>query len=160
MGIDYTTGAWRGFAAPKGLPADIANALTAALKKVNEAAEFREFMANRGFGVQVGRRCRLRQVHGRGQQGDGRGHEGRRPRQDLMHKRGPAASSHAIIAILPLGIRSLMQLSDRVTGLFLVALGGLAAYGGSRLPPVPGQQIGPNVFPDGGRHRPRDLRRA
>ena len=40
-----------------------------------------------------------------------------------------------------------MQLSDRVTGLFLVALGGVAAYGGSRLPPVPGQQIGPNVFP-------------
>lgn len=40
-----------------------------------------------------------------------------------------------------------MQLSDRVTGLFLVALGGLAAYGGSLLPPVPGQQVGPNVFP-------------
>jgi putative tricarboxylic transport membrane protein len=40
-----------------------------------------------------------------------------------------------------------MQLSDRVTGLFMVALGALAAYGGSRLPPVPGQQIGPNVFP-------------
>jgi putative tricarboxylic transport membrane protein len=40
-----------------------------------------------------------------------------------------------------------MQLSDRVTGLFLVALGGAAAYGGSLLPPVPGQQIGPNVFP-------------
>jgi tripartite-type tricarboxylate transporter receptor subunit TctC len=51
MGIDYTTGAWRGFAAPKGLPADIARAMTAALKKVNEATEFREFMANRGFGV-------------------------------------------------------------------------------------------------------------
>ena len=29
----------------------------------------------------------------------------------------------------------------------MVALGGLAAYGGSRLPPVPGQQIGPDVFP-------------
>jgi putative tricarboxylic transport membrane protein len=40
-----------------------------------------------------------------------------------------------------------MQLSDRVTGVFMVALGGLAAYGGSRLSPVPGQQIGPNVFP-------------
>lgn len=40
-----------------------------------------------------------------------------------------------------------MHLSDRVTGLFLVALGGVAAYGGSRLPPVPGQQIGPEVFP-------------
>lgn len=40
-----------------------------------------------------------------------------------------------------------MHLSDRVTGLFLVALGGVAAYSGSRLPPVPGQQIGPEVFP-------------
>jgi tripartite-type tricarboxylate transporter receptor subunit TctC len=51
MGIDYTTGAWRGFAGPKGLPADITAALTTALKKVNESAEFREFMASRGFGV-------------------------------------------------------------------------------------------------------------
>src|SRR5215470_5258331 len=51
MGIDFTTGAWRGFAAPKGVPADIVAAATAALKKVNEAPEFREFMANRGFGV-------------------------------------------------------------------------------------------------------------
>lgn len=40
-----------------------------------------------------------------------------------------------------------MHLSDRVTGLFLVALGGVAAYGGSRLPPVPGQEMGPEVFP-------------
>jgi putative tricarboxylic transport membrane protein len=40
-----------------------------------------------------------------------------------------------------------MQLSDRVTGAFLVALGGASAYGGWLLPPVPGQQIGPNVFP-------------
>lgn len=40
-----------------------------------------------------------------------------------------------------------MRLSDRVTGSVLIALGALSAYGGSRLPPVPGQQIGPNVFP-------------
>jgi putative tricarboxylic transport membrane protein len=40
-----------------------------------------------------------------------------------------------------------MHLSDRITGLFLIALGGVAAYAGSRLPPVPGQQVGPNVFP-------------
>jgi putative tricarboxylic transport membrane protein len=40
-----------------------------------------------------------------------------------------------------------MQLSDRVTGSFLVALGGACAYGGWLLPPVPGQQIGPDVFP-------------
>ena len=51
MGIDFTTGAWRGFAGPKGLPPDLANAMTAALKKVNESSEFREFMANRGFGI-------------------------------------------------------------------------------------------------------------
>lgn len=40
-----------------------------------------------------------------------------------------------------------MRLSDRVTGLFLVGLGAAAAYGGWRLPPVPGQPVGPNVFP-------------
>ncbi len=51
MGIDYTTGAWRGIAAPKGLPADIAGKLTAQLKIINESKEFLEFMANRGFGV-------------------------------------------------------------------------------------------------------------
>ena len=40
-----------------------------------------------------------------------------------------------------------MRLPDRVTGSFLVVLGGAAAYGGWLLPPVPGQPVGPNVFP-------------
>jgi putative tricarboxylic transport membrane protein len=40
-----------------------------------------------------------------------------------------------------------MKVSDRVTGLMLVALGAAAYWGGSRLPPVPGQQVGPDVFP-------------
>ncbi len=40
-----------------------------------------------------------------------------------------------------------MRLPDRFTGLFLVGLGSAAAYGGSLLPPVPGQPVGPNVFP-------------
>jgi putative tricarboxylic transport membrane protein len=40
-----------------------------------------------------------------------------------------------------------MRLPDQVTGLFLVGLGGAAAYGGWLLPPVPGQPVGPNVFP-------------
>lgn len=40
-----------------------------------------------------------------------------------------------------------MKVSDKITGAMLVGLG-LAAYsGGSRLPPVPGQQVGPDVFP-------------
>lgn len=40
-----------------------------------------------------------------------------------------------------------MQISDRISGGFLVGLGALAAYGGSLLPPVPGQPVGPNIFP-------------
>ena len=40
-----------------------------------------------------------------------------------------------------------MKVSDRVTGLMLVVLGALAYWGGSLLPPVPGQQVGPDVFP-------------
>jgi len=40
-----------------------------------------------------------------------------------------------------------MRVSDRISGSFLVVLGALATFGGSRLPPMPGQQIGPSVFP-------------
>lgn len=40
-----------------------------------------------------------------------------------------------------------MKLSDRVTGTFLVVLGSVTAYAGSKLPPVPGQPVGPEVFP-------------
>jgi putative tricarboxylic transport membrane protein len=40
-----------------------------------------------------------------------------------------------------------MRLPDQVTGSFLVVLGSAAAYGGWLLPPVPGQPVGPNVFP-------------
>ena len=40
-----------------------------------------------------------------------------------------------------------MKLSDRLTGAMLLVLGALAWWGGSKLPPVPGQQVGPDVFP-------------
>jgi putative tricarboxylic transport membrane protein len=40
-----------------------------------------------------------------------------------------------------------MKVSDRITGLMLVILGGFVYWGGSKLPPVPGQQVGPDVFP-------------
>ncbi len=40
-----------------------------------------------------------------------------------------------------------MRLSDSVTGLATFGLGAVAAFAGSRLPPRPGQQVGPNVFP-------------
>jgi tripartite-type tricarboxylate transporter receptor subunit TctC len=51
MGIDYSTGAWRGMGAPKNLPPEITAKLTAALKKVYDSAEFKDFMSNRGFGT-------------------------------------------------------------------------------------------------------------
>ena len=40
-----------------------------------------------------------------------------------------------------------MKVSDKVTGAMLVGLGAAAYWGGSLLPPVPGQQVGPDVFP-------------
>ncbi|WP_262269649.1 tripartite tricarboxylate transporter TctB family protein [Microvirga yunnanensis] len=40
-----------------------------------------------------------------------------------------------------------MRLSDRITGSFVAVLGVLATYGGSQLPPVPGQDVGPSAFP-------------
>jgi tripartite-type tricarboxylate transporter receptor subunit TctC len=51
MGVDYSVGAWRGIAGPKGLPADVTARLVVALKKANDSKEFRDFMGNRGFGV-------------------------------------------------------------------------------------------------------------
>ena len=70
MGIDYTTGAWRGFAGPKGLPADIATqAHRGAEEGLRRRRSSSDFMANRGFGVKWADAARLRQVHGRGRQG-------------------------------------------------------------------------------------------
>lgn len=40
-----------------------------------------------------------------------------------------------------------MHISNRIMGGGLAVLGAAAAYGGWLLPPVPGQQVGPNVFP-------------
>lgn len=51
MGAGWVSGAWRGIAAPRGLPKDIEARLVAAVKKAYESAEFREFMTSRGFGM-------------------------------------------------------------------------------------------------------------
>ena len=42
-------GVWRGFAALKGLPPEIAKTYEAAIKKIWDSAEFKEFMTRRGF---------------------------------------------------------------------------------------------------------------
>jgi tripartite-type tricarboxylate transporter receptor subunit TctC len=50
-GSDWQIGVWRGIAAPKGIPADVQGRLEAALRKINESKEFKDFMSTRGFGV-------------------------------------------------------------------------------------------------------------
>ncbi len=51
LGTDWTMAAWRVIAAPKGLPADLQTRLVTVLKKVHDSKEFRDFMAQRGYGV-------------------------------------------------------------------------------------------------------------
>ncbi|MFY8082607.1 MAG: tripartite tricarboxylate transporter substrate binding protein [Rubrivivax sp.] len=50
-GSSWATGAWRGIAAPKGLPADVAARLEASVKKAYDSKEYKDFMAQRGFGM-------------------------------------------------------------------------------------------------------------
>jgi tripartite-type tricarboxylate transporter receptor subunit TctC len=51
VGSDWATGAWRGIAAPKGLPAPVAARLEAAVKKAYDSKDYKDFMAQRGFGM-------------------------------------------------------------------------------------------------------------
>ena len=51
LGIDWTCGAWRGIAAPKGTPKEIVEVLEKAIAKVVNSDEFVKFMKNRGFGI-------------------------------------------------------------------------------------------------------------
>jgi tripartite-type tricarboxylate transporter receptor subunit TctC len=50
-GLDWTTGAWRGIAGPKGMPQEVVDTLVPVLKEIHESQEFLDFMAQRGFGV-------------------------------------------------------------------------------------------------------------
>ncbi len=50
-GSDWTVGAWRVIAAPKGVPADIVEKASAALKRAYDDPKFTEFMESRGFGM-------------------------------------------------------------------------------------------------------------
>jgi tripartite-type tricarboxylate transporter receptor subunit TctC len=50
-GSSWTMAAWRGIAAPKGIPAEARDKLVAAIKKIVAGKEYNEFMTQRGFGV-------------------------------------------------------------------------------------------------------------
>lgn len=51
IGSDWATGAWRGIAAPKGLPEPVRTRLEASVKKAYDSKEYKDFMAQRGFGT-------------------------------------------------------------------------------------------------------------
>jgi len=50
-GSGWTSGAWRGIAAPKGLSADVQARLEASVKKAYDSKDYKDFMTQRGFGV-------------------------------------------------------------------------------------------------------------
>src|SRR4051812_7460731 len=50
-GSDWTMAAWRGIVAPKGIPPEVRERLSSAVKKVAASKEYTDFMASRGFGV-------------------------------------------------------------------------------------------------------------
>jgi tripartite-type tricarboxylate transporter receptor subunit TctC len=51
LGTDWSMAAWRGMAAPKGLPKEAEARLVAAVKSAYDSKEYKDFMASRGFGV-------------------------------------------------------------------------------------------------------------
>jgi tripartite-type tricarboxylate transporter receptor subunit TctC len=50
-GLGWTVAAWRGIAGPKGLPQEVSDKLVPLLQQIWNSQEFRDFMAQRGFGV-------------------------------------------------------------------------------------------------------------
>ena len=54
-GSDWKTAAWRGFAMPKGTPKDVVDKLTNAIQKAYESKEYKDFLAQRGFGAEWAR---------------------------------------------------------------------------------------------------------
>lgn len=51
IGSNWKMGVWRGFGAPKGLPADIETRLAAALEKAYKSQVYQDFAKNRGFAL-------------------------------------------------------------------------------------------------------------
>jgi putative tricarboxylic transport membrane protein len=50
-GLDWKVAAWRGIAGPKGLPDEVSQKLVPLLEKIWNGQEFKDFMAQRGFGL-------------------------------------------------------------------------------------------------------------
>jgi tripartite-type tricarboxylate transporter receptor subunit TctC len=53
-GSNWTNGAWRGVAGPKGMPKDVVDKLAAAIKDIYDSKAYKDFLASRGFGATWG----------------------------------------------------------------------------------------------------------
>jgi tripartite-type tricarboxylate transporter receptor subunit TctC len=51
-GSGWTVSAWRGIAGPKGMPKDVADKLTATIKKIWDSKEFKDFATSKGYGTE------------------------------------------------------------------------------------------------------------
>ena len=51
-GSNWQTAAWRGFAAPKGVSKEVIDKLTTSIQKAWESKEYKDFLAQRGFGAE------------------------------------------------------------------------------------------------------------
>lgn len=49
-GSSWTNGAWRGVAGPKGIPKDVVDRLSSAIKQIYDSKAYKDFLAARGFG--------------------------------------------------------------------------------------------------------------
>jgi len=53
-GSNWTNGAWRGVAGPKGMPKEVVDKLAAAVKDIYDSKAYKDFLASRGFGATWG----------------------------------------------------------------------------------------------------------
>lgn len=56
LGIDWSSGTWRGIAVPKGTPKEVINSLYGKLSKITNSEKYKDFMSKNGFGIKTDRK--------------------------------------------------------------------------------------------------------
>ena len=157
-GSNWTMAAWRGIAAPKGLPAEARDKLVSrdaedrrqqGLHRLHGAARLRRDLCAAG---------RVRGVHGQVRRGPGRDDEGGRHRQ-VTRGVDPTARARAPAPESRIDGRA-HELNDAVWGALLLLFSVRAPRARAELSRDPGQQVGPALVSGHPRRRPRRLRRA
>lgn len=53
LGIDWSSGTWRGVAVPKGTPKEVISSLYEKLLKIANSEKYKDFMSKNGFGIKI-----------------------------------------------------------------------------------------------------------